>query len=73
MKMSNNPGKYEVLNKQYLRSVLEMSGSEKPDVLLCSTSSSPPAHANNRCKFAHCIYWCNKLLIPDSLFHFEVK
>ena len=28
MKMSNNPGKYEVLIKQYLRSVLDTSVME---------------------------------------------
>lgn len=71
--MSNNPAKYEVLNKQYLRSILEMSGTEKPDVLLCSPSSSPPVHTSNDYKFAYCIYWCNKLLIPDSPFPLEIK
>ena len=29
MKMSNNPTKYEVLIKQYLRSILDISGIER--------------------------------------------
>ena len=30
MKMSNYPAKYEVLTKQYLRSILDISGAIKP-------------------------------------------
>ena len=53
MKMSNNPNKYEVLIKQYLRSILDVSSKcgcecdELRSMVACATCGSRVTSANH--------------------------